>query len=108
MVSCVCSVTLGTDSFGIPLGRKVPPSLTFLGTPGFLEITAYVLAAAATASISRYRLAGRWPRQTIEALVPPRADSVVLQRRVCVLLATVVLLISCGWEAYKVSLAVPH
>lgn len=104
--SVLCSAVLGTDSFAIPLGRKMPPTVSFIWSPGFLEISAYVLAAAATISISRYRLVGKWPKQTIEKLVPSRAKFVISECRMGLFLATAILLTSCGWEAYRISLAV--
>ncbi len=41
-------ITLGTDSFTLSLGGKLPPSLSILESTGLYEIAAYVLAATAT------------------------------------------------------------
>jgi len=39
-------------------------------------------------------------------MVPPQAKSVIKERYVGIFLATAILLIACGWEAYRISLAI--
>jgi len=102
----VFGIILGTNSFTLSLGSKLPPSIAIFGSSGLYEIAAYVLAATATASISKYRLIGRWPKQTTEMIVPPKTKSIIQQRNMGILLAGIILVIACGWEAYRVSLAI--
>ena len=106
LLAVVCGITLGTNSFTFSLGGKIPPTVAIFGSSGLYEITAYVLAAAATTSISKYHLVGKWPKQTIAAIVPPQAESVIQERYAGILLAITILLIACGWEAYRISLAI--
>ena len=102
----VFGITLGTNSFTLSLGSKLPPSIAIFGSSGLYEIAAYVLAATATASISKYRLIGTWPKQTTEMIVPPKTKSIIQQRNMGILLAGIILVIACGWEAYRISLAI--
>jgi hypothetical protein len=99
-------IVIGTNSLSLSLGGKLPPTLAVFGSSGLYEFTAYVLAAAATASISKYRLVGKWPKQKIEAVIPPQAKSVIQERYMGILLAITILVIANGWEAYRFSLAV--
>jgi hypothetical protein len=92
---------IGTNSFTLSQGAKIPPSLGIFGSSGIYEIAAYVLAAAATVSISKYRLVGKWG----EKMSLPQIPSVIRERNAGVLLAIAILVIACGWEAYRVSLA---
>jgi len=106
LLAIIFGVTLGTNSFTLSLGGKLLPTAAIFGSSGLYEISAYVLAATATASIAKYRLVGKWPKQTIEAIVPPKAKSVIQERNVGILLSITILLIACGWEAYRFSLAI--
>jgi hypothetical protein len=106
LMAVVNGITLGTNSFTFLLGGKVPPTLAIFGSSGLYEIAAYVLAAAAATSISKYRFMGKWPKQTVETIVPPQARSVIQERYVGLLLAITILLIATGWEAYRISLVV--
>ncbi len=102
----VFGMVLGTNSFTVALGGKLPPSLAIFGSTGLYEIAAYVLAATATVSIARYRLVGTWPKQTTEPIIPTKTTAVIRERRVGVLLAIALLVAACGWEAYRFSLAI--
>jgi len=106
IISWAHSASPRTNSFTFSLGGKIPPTVAIFGSSGLYEITAYVLAAAATTSISKYHLVGKWPKQTIAAIVPPQAESVIQERYAGILLAITILLIACGWEAYRISLAI--
>ncbi len=92
-------VIIGTNSFTLSQGAKVPPSLGIFSSSGIYEIAAYVLAAAATVSISKYRLIGKWG----EKMGLPQIPSVIRERNVGVLLAVTMLAIACGWEAVRVA-----
>jgi hypothetical protein len=106
LVAAVFGVTIGTNSFALALGGKLPPTLAVFGSSGLYEIAAYVLATTATISIAKYRLVGRWPKQTTEAIVCPQTPSVIHARTVGIVLAIVILLIACGWEAYRFAQAI--
>jgi hypothetical protein len=92
-------VIIGTNSFTLSQGGKIPPSFGILGSSGLYEIAAYALAAAATASISKYRLVGKWG----EKMSLPKIPSVIRERYVGIFLAIVILVVACGWEAYRVA-----
>jgi hypothetical protein len=106
VIAVIYAVTLGTNSFTLSLGGKLPPTVSVLGRSGPYEIAAYVLAATATISVSKYRLAGKWPKQTLEALLPPQAKSVLRESYVGLILAIALLIIASGWEAYRISQAI--
>jgi hypothetical protein len=106
LVAAIFGVTIGTNSFALVLGGKVPPSVAIFGSSGLYEIAAYVLATTATISIAKYRLVGTWPKQTTEAIVCPQTPSVIRARTVGIVLAITMLLIACGWEAYRFAQAI--
>jgi hypothetical protein len=106
LVAAIFGVTLGTNSFALSLGRKLPPSMAVFGSSGLYEIAAYVLATTATISITKYRLIGKWPKQTTEAIVCPQTPSVIRARNLGIVLAIIMLLIACGWEAYRFAQAI--
>lgn len=106
ILAVVFGMMIGTNSFTLSLGSKQPPSLMVLGSSGLYEIIAYVLSAAATTSLSSYRLIGQWPRQTIERIAHDQRNPVNRERNIGVLLAVIILVVACGWEAYRISLAV--
>jgi hypothetical protein len=95
-------VIIGTNSFTMSQGGKIPPSAGLFGSSGIYEIAAYALAAAATSSIARYRLVGKWGERIINVKIP----GVIRQRNVGVLLAIAILFIACGWEAVRVAQAI--
>jgi hypothetical protein len=103
LLAAQAGIILGTDSFAIPMGGKMPPSLAIFGSSGLYEIAAYVLAAAATISIARWRLVGRWPRQTVERPDIPRSPAVLRERNLGLLTAVVALAAACAWEAYHIA-----
>ena len=61
------ALTLGTNSFTIPLPEPMAPSFAVLGRSGPYEIAAYILAATATYGIS----ANRFKR-----LIPPDSEPI--------------------------------
>ena len=61
------ALTLGTNSFSIPLPQPMAPSFAVLGRSGPYEIAAYMLAATATYGIS----ANRFKR-----LIPPDSEPI--------------------------------
>ena len=62
-IAMIYGVTLGTDSFTIPMGGKIAPTLALFGRSGWLEISAYVLAVASTYSIARWQIVGNGPNK---------------------------------------------
>ena len=90
LLMVVNGVALGTNSFPISRGGNIPPTLAFFGNSALYEISAFVLAAA-TASIAKYRIVGKLPKQTIEAIVPPQAKFVIQERYVGLFLTTAIL-----------------
>ncbi len=105
LTALIFGVVLGTDSFSISQGGKLAPTLAIFGRSGVYEISAYALAAAATVSISKYRLVGKWPRQTVEKITPQAAQSMIQERTLGVLLAVALLAAACGWESYRIAQA---
>jgi hypothetical protein len=105
LIAMMFGVILGTDSFTLSMGGKTPPTVEIFGKSGLYEIAAFVLAAAATVNIGKFRLVGKWPKQTIEAIVPSKDKRIVQERNVGVTLAITILILACGWEAYQISIA---
>jgi hypothetical protein len=56
LLAVILGITFGTDSSAMSAGGKLAPSAKIFARSGLHEIIAYVLAAAATVSISKYRL----------------------------------------------------
>jgi hypothetical protein len=106
LIAAIFGVYLGTNSFTISAGGKMLPTLMLLESSGLYEITAYVLAAAATSFIARYRLVGKWPKQTVERIDPPGTTALVRERYAGVLGALVLLLLATAWEAYRIAQAI--
>jgi hypothetical protein len=106
LVAAIFGVTIGTNSFALELGGKSPPTMAIFGSSGLYEIAAYVLATTATISISKYRLVGTWPKQTTEVIVCPQTPSVIRARNLGIVLAITILLMACGWEAYRFAQAI--
>jgi hypothetical protein len=106
LVAAIFGVTLGTNSFALSLGGKLPPTMAIFGSSGLYEIAAYVLATTATISIAKYRLVGTWPKQTTEAIVCPQTASVIQARNLGIVFAIIMLLIACGWEASRFAQAI--
>jgi hypothetical protein len=51
-------IFLGTDSFGVNHGSRFPPSITVVYSPGFYELTGFILLAAATARLTLFSQTG--------------------------------------------------
>jgi len=84
--------------------EKCPPSLAVLERSGPYEIAAYILAATATYSIAKYRLKGRWPKYTSEAIVSNHIFRLTREQWIGLVLAIAILLVSNAWEAYRIML----
>jgi hypothetical protein len=104
ILSILYAVTLGTGSFALAQGGRIMPSLAVLGRSGPYEIAAYVLAATSTYSIAKARLKGRWPKQSIEAIVADHPFRLRREQWLGLGFAVVTLLVSNAWEAYRIML----
>jgi hypothetical protein len=102
VITAVFGVTIGTNSFAVSLGGKMPPSLEVFGSSGLYEIAAYALAAASTATIVRWQVVGSMAER-----VPPVTDrGAIRQRNVGVAVAVVILVLACLFEASRFSQAI--
>ena len=102
VITAVFGVTIGTNSFAVSLGGKMPPSLEVLGSSGLYEIAAYALAAAATVSIVRWEVVG--PKAVrVAPATDPRAAR---QRNAGVAVSVLVLALACLFEAFRFSQAI--
>lgn len=87
----IYGLVLGTNSFAVPLPARPSPSLALvLQRSGFLELSAYLLTALATAPIARWRQDG-WLSGRMERIAPAP-----LAPRDRLLLALAVLLVGTG------------
>lgn len=102
----VAAVTIGTNSFTLPMDTRTPPSLAVFGSSGIYELAAYVLAVTATVSIARWRIVRWWGPDSTEKLTPRLDRTARLERSVGIALSVALLTAACGWEAYRVALAV--
>jgi len=100
-ITAVFGVTIGTNSFAVSLGGKIPPSLEVFGSSGLYEIAAYALAAASTVSIVRWRVVG----SKAERVRPVTDRRAIGQRNVGVAVALIILVLACLVEAYRFSRA---
>ena len=102
VITAVFGVTIGTNSFAVSLGGKMPPSLEVFGSSGLYEIAAYALAAASTVSIVRWQVAGSKAER-----VPAVSDrGAIRQRNAGAVVALVILVLACAFEAYRFSQAI--
>jgi hypothetical protein len=92
-------VTLGTNSFTIPLRQRMAPSLLVFGRSGIYEIGAYVLVAAATYTLSCANVTRFFPPTS--TLNDPRPH-VRRAQWVGVGLAIALLLAASAWEAFGI------
>lgn len=65
--SLMYAVTLGTNSFSIPLPEPMAPSLAVFGRSGPYEMAAYILMATATYGVSTHRF---------KRLIPPDSEPI--------------------------------
>jgi hypothetical protein len=102
VITAVFGVTIGTNSFAVSLGGKMPLSVEVFGSSGLYEIAAYALAAAATISIVRWKVVGSKAER-----VPPVTDRrAIRQRNAGTAVAMVMLVLACLFEAYRFSRAI--
>jgi hypothetical protein len=94
-------VLLGTNSFSIPLPGRMQPSLAVFRRAGPYEMTAYILAAAATYSLSLYRGERLFPPQS-EPILPKPEFSLTRADYIGMCLAVLVLIAADAWEAQMI------
>jgi len=100
VLSAMYAVTLGTNSFSMPLPARMAPSLGVFLRSGPYEIISYLLMAAATYALPTYRFLN---------LIPPDSEPIqpapVFRKNVSWLGFTMALLIMIGanfWEALQI------
>lgn len=96
----VYAVTLGTNSFSIPLAIRMAPTFEVLARSGVYEIAAFILMAASTFGITAYR---------VKRLVPPDSEQIEPKPNFArdihwpgFVLAILLLLAANAWEAYRI------
>lgn len=100
------AMTLGTNSFTIPMPVRLPPSFGVFGAAGIYEIMAYVLAVTATTSIGRWRVKRWWGiHGTTKPVTRPKDRRTKRERNVGVVVAFLILVATGGWEAVQISAA---
>jgi len=103
LIAAGFAMTIGTNSFTIPMPVRLPPSLSAFGAAWVYEIMAYVLAVTATTSIGRWRVTRWWATQeTTERIRPSHDTTTLMERNVGVVLAFVVLAAASAWEAIQI------
>ncbi len=106
LLTAVLAVTVGTNSFTIPMPVRMPPSLGAFGSSGVYEIMAYVLVVAATTSIGRWRIKRWWAiRGTTERVRPLKDKLTITERNVGVVLAFALLVSASALEAIQIAAA---
>ncbi len=98
--SLLYAVTLGTNSFTIPMPERLAPSLSVLGRSGLYEIAAYCLAAVSTHEIAVSRSPSIFSFHTEP--VRPKPDWAKGIHRRGLGTALLFLLAACAWEAYRI------
>lgn len=100
LLAAMYAITLGTNSFSIPLPERMVPSLDVLGRSGPYEIIAYMLIA-----VSTYNL----PTSKFKRLIPPDSEPITPTppffkniNWLGVVLAIALLISANMWEAYQI------
>jgi hypothetical protein len=99
--SVIYGVTLGTNSFAIPLAQRMAPSLAVLGRSGVYEILAYLLVAVATYAWALYKSPQLFAT-TGMPVVPTPALSLPRAERIGLVVAVLILALANAWEAYMI------
>lgn len=96
-------IITGTNSFSIPFENgKIAPSLYWLVTPGFYELTAYALAAVATYEISRWQDVSIEGKTKLTRFQPTEGGWSNPQVKVGLSVAMAALVATSGWEASQI------
>jgi hypothetical protein len=100
VLSAIYAVTLGTNSFSMPLPARMAPSLGVLLRSGPYEITSYLLMAASTYALPTY---------TFVNLIPPESEAIQPSPRFMenvswpgFALAVLLMVGANLWEAYQI------
>ncbi len=95
----IYALIIGTNSTSIAMPERMSPSLMILTRSGLYEISAYVLAAAATFGISAYR---------VIRFIPPESEKItpapLLKNAIhwpALMIAIMLLLVANAWEAFQ-------
>lgn len=99
-LAIVYAITLGTNSFAIPLAERMAPTFDVLARSGVYEIAAFILAAASTYGITAYR---------VNRFIPPDSEKIEPQPKFFrdvhwpgLIGAILLLLAANAWEAYQI------
>ncbi len=96
-------IITGTNSFTMAAEvGKIAPSLEWLANPGFYEIAAFVLAAAATYEIARWRVVTVGGKESIVRFHPIHGGWHSRQLWLGLMGAAAVLLAANAWEAQRI------
>ena len=99
--SVIYGVTLGTNSFAIPLAQRMAPSLAVLGRSGVYEILAYLLVAVATHAWPLYESLQLFVTN-VTPVVPRPFLSLPRVERIGLVVAVLILALATAWEAYMI------
>jgi hypothetical protein len=94
-------MTLGTNSFSIPMPERMAPSQAVFGRTGLYEIAAYTLVAVATYSFPLYEVKRFFP-PTSEPVIPTPKLSLTVEQWIGLGLAFAILPAANAWEAYMI------
>jgi hypothetical protein len=96
-------IITGTNSFTMAAGAgKIAPSLEWLAHPGFYELAAYVLAAAATYEIARWQVVTVGGKESIVRFHPVHGRWRSRQLWLALMGAVALLLAANAWEAQRI------
>ncbi len=96
----IYALIVGTNSTSIAMPERMAPSLMILTRSGIYEISAYVLAAAATFGISAYRVIRFIPPESEKISPAPRLKIAI--HWPALVIAILMLLTANAWEAYQI------
>ncbi len=99
--SVIYGVTLGTNSFAIPLAQRMAPSLAVLGRSGVYEILAYLLAAVTIYAWPLYESPQLFVTN-VTPVVPRPSLSLPRAERIGLVVAVLILALATAWEAYMI------
>jgi len=97
----IYGLVIGSNSFAIPMAQRLAPSLAVLERAGPYEFAAYLLVAAATASLSRWEIK-RFMRTNPERVLPPPRLALTAGQWAAVGLALALILLAAWREAVMV------
>ncbi len=106
--SILYGVVLGTNSFSIsnPDG-KIYPSIHVLTRSGPYEFIAYILIASICYELGYYNITGKWPKSKAVKIRNNKLINFSKTELLLLIVATIILIGACYYEAYRVFQAAP-